>query len=276
MPNQRSIACAIVFLFLAGVMLPGALGQVTGLRGMRDHSLCCAMGMPNIHGVDGSFDPAPDPVLSRRRAPAPPVPPSSSAPSPVSSVEHGINIPGVDTFVRETPAPVTAAPEHPGEAVAAVEPTYPPLVLPTRRIDGHFDVGFETLGGFAFKLTKTQATAIGGADASALAAVNAQIPDVIRQLDGRKVVVTGYMLPMKMDGALTTEFLLVANSLLCCYGVVPPMNQWATVKMQKRGVASQLDVPVQVFGTLRVQTRIENGALSAIYHLEAERTRLPK
>ncbi len=271
MRHQSSSTSTSVCLLLAGVMASGALGQVTGLRGMRDHSLCCAIGMPNIHGIDGSFDPAPDPVLSRRRAPAPPVPATSAATFPEAAVGHGVTIPGVDTFVRETPATTTAAPESSGEAVAAVEPTYPPLELPTRQVDGHLDVGFETLGGFAFKLTKTQATAIGAAEASALAAVNAQIPDVIRQLDGRKVVVTGYMLPMKMDGALTTEFLLVANSLLCCYGVVPPMNQWATVKMQKRGVAPQSDVPIQVFGTLRVQTRIENGALSAIYHLEAER-----
>lgn len=276
MAYSRPSACAILCLFLAGVTLPVTRGQVTGLRGMRDHSLCCAMGMPNIHGIDGSFEPAPDPVLSRRRAPAPPVPPSSASPAQAAGVGHGVNIPGVDTFVTETPAPARSTAESSGDAATAVEPAYPPLVLPSRKVDGHLDVGFETLGGFAFKLTKTAAIAIGAADASALAMVNAQIPDVIRQLDGRKVVVTGYMLPMKIDGALTTEFLLVANSMLCCYGVVPPMNQWATVKMQKRGVTSQPDVPVQVFGTLRVQTRIENGALSAIYHIEAERTHPPK
>ncbi len=256
--------------------MPEAVGQVTGLRGLRDHSLCCAIGMPNIHGIDGSFDPAPDPVLSRRRAPAPPVPADSAASSQAPGDKPVVAIPGVDTFVSATPVSAIAAPEASDEAESPVEPSYPPLVLPTRQIDGHLDVGFETLGGFAFKLTKSQAAAIGTADKTAMAAVQAQIPDVIRKLDGRKVVVTGYMLPMKMDGALTTEFLIVANSMLCCYGVVPPMNQWATVKMEKRGVAPQLDEPVQVFGTLRVQSRIENGALSAIYHVEAQRTRLPK
>ncbi len=262
-----------VYLVMAGAVLPVAWGQVTGLRGMRDHSLCCAMGMPNLHGTDGSFDPAPDPVLSRRRATAPPKPAApTTTPEVTAAEDHGVNIPGVDTFARETPALGTSLP--PGSDVPptleTVAPLYPPLVQPTRKVEGHLDVGFETLGGYPFQLTKAGAAAVGAADPATLAAVNAQIPDVIRQLDGKKVMVTGYMLPMKMEGALTTEFLLVANSMLCCYGVVPPMNQWATVKMQKRGVTSQLDVPV------RVQTRIENGALSAIYHLDAERTRAPK
>lgn len=181
----------------------------------------------------------------------------------------------MDTFARESPPPEVNAPLGNAESAEPVpaEPTYPPLVMPTRQIEGHLDVGFEILGGYAFKLTKAGAAAIGAGDADALAAVNKQIPDLIRQLDGKKVVVTGYMLPMKMDGGLTTEFLLVANSMLCCYGVVPPMNQWATVKMTRRGVTAQQDVPFQVFGTLRVQTRIENGALSAIYHLDADRVR---
>lgn len=268
--------CAIVLL-LAGAGASFAGAQVTGLKGMRDHSLCCAIGMPNLHGVDGSFDPAPDPVLSRRRAPAPPAP-AATSPNPSDSEMSRPAIPGVDTFAHEgagnngTSMPSAAATEPPEPA----EPTYPPLVMPTRKIEGHLDVGFETLGGYAFKLTKSGASAIGSGNPEALAAVNAQIPDLIRQLDGKKVAVSGYMLPMKMEGGLTTEFMLVANSMLCCYGVVPPMNQWATVKMTRRGVPAQQDVPIQVLGTLRVQTRIENGALSAIYHLEADRVREPK
>lgn len=277
MPKPKASACYAFLLLLSGATAQPAHGQVTGLRGMRDHSLCCAIGMANLHGFDGSFEPAPDPVLSRRRAPAPPAPAAVSANSE-ELIKPGVNIPGVDTFAREGVAPETNASPAVAETSDSVltEPTYPPLVPPTRKIEGHLDVGFETLGGFGFKLTKAGAAAIGAGDPGALAAVNAQIPDLIRQLDGKKVVVTGYMLPMKMEGALATEFLLVANSMLCCYGVVPPMNQWATVKMARRGVTSQQDIPTQVFGTLRVQTRIENGALSAIYHLDADRVQVLK
>lgn len=259
------------------------VAQVTGMRGLRDHSLCCAIGMPNVHGIDGTFEPAPDPVLSRRRSPAPPPPATTAgATAPVGSTNDlHVDIPGTDTFVRETATVNGAAGKDPkedlaGDIGALAEPKYPPLQMPKRKIDGYLDVGFETLGGYAFKLTKAQAAAVGAGDAAALAAVNGQIPDLIRQLDRQKVMVTGFMLPMKMEGTLTTEFLLVANSMLCCYGVVPPMNQWMTVTMTKRGVKPEQDVPMQVFGTLRVQTRVENGALAAIYHLDADRTRQPK
>lgn len=226
---------------LALAALPSAPAQITGLRGLKDHSQCCAIGMPSIHGnTDGSFDPAPDPVLNRHRAPAPPAPVNHSA---------------------------VAAPDATSAAETADE--FPPLKFPTAKIDGHLDVGFDFLGGYPFKLTKAQAGAFASADPTALAAVQDQIPELVRQLDGRKVLLTGFMLPMKMEGALTTEFLLVANSMLCCYGVVPPMNQWITVRMTGKGLQPQQDVPVQVFGTLRVQPRIENGALAAIYHLDA-------
>lgn len=218
-----------------------ATAQITGLRGLKDHSQCCAIGMPSIHGnADGTFDPAPDPVLSRRRAPAPPAPASDAS--------------------------TAAAPiDDPTE--------FPPLKLPVAKIENHLEVGFDFLGGYPFKLTKEQAAAFAADDKSALDSVNTQIPELVRKLDGQKVLVTGFMLPMKMEGPLTTEFLLVANSMLCCYGVVPPMNQWITVKMTGNGLKPQQDVPIQIFGTLRIQPRIENNALSAIYHLEATHQR---
>lgn len=235
----RRLAPPLALLaLLAGA--EAARAQITGLRGLRDHTLCCAIGMPSLHGADGSFDPAPDPVLSRHRAPAPP-PPAAE------------------------PAKAVAAPTE-----------LPPLKAPETVVEGHLEVGFDFLGGYPLALTQEQAAAVGAGDQAALAAVNAQIPDLVRALDGKRVMVTGYMLPMKMEGTLTTEFLLVANSMLCCYGVVPPMNQWLTVAMTKGGAKPQQDVPTQVFGTLRVRTRIENGALTALYHLEGDRVRLPK
>ncbi len=203
--------------------------------------------MPSIHGADGTFDPSPDPVLGRRRAPAPPAP--TSAPSDPSA------LPTLPTL--ETEAPIE----------------YPPLKLPVAKVDGHLEVGFDFLGGYAFKLTKDQAAAFATEDKAALETVNSQIPELVRQLDGQKVLLRGFMLPMKMEGVLTTEFLLIANSQLCCYGIVPPMNQWITVKVAGKGLKPQQDVPLQIFGTLRVQPRIENGALAAIYHLDATRQR---
>ena len=241
---------AILTILFAATLAP-ATAQITGLRGLKDHSQCCAIGMPSIHGnTDGTFDPAPDPVLSRRRAPAPPNPAKPVGDAVDAALALETSGAGADTPVE-----------------------YPPLKFPTAKVDGHLEAGFEFLGGYEFKLTKAQAAAFAANDISALSAVNDQIPELVRKLDGQKVLVRGFMLPMKMDGALTTEFLLVANSMLCCYGVVPPMNQWITVKMAKGGLKPQQDVPIEIFGSFRVEPRIENGALSAIYHLEGTKQR---
>jgi hypothetical protein len=149
-----------------------------------------------------------------------------------------------------------------------------PLRIPSELVEGHLRVGFNVLGGFPFELTKAEAAA--AASPEAVAEILARVPAEIRALDGRKVLVTGFMLPMQLEGPLTTEFLLVATSMLCCYGVVPPMNQWIVVKMVRGGVKPQQDVPLSFFGTLRVQPRYDSGALSAIYQLEGERMHVPR
>lgn len=98
-----------------------------------------------------------------------------------------------------------------------------------------------------------------------------QIPAGIRALDGRKVIVTGFMLPVKMDGGLVKEFLLVRSPMMCCYGVTPKINEWIVVKMTGQGAAPLMDVPISFEGKLRVGERYENDYLTGLYLLEGER-----
>jgi len=60
------------------------------------------------------------------------------------------------------------------------------------------------------------------------------------------------------------------NTLACCFGMVPNMNEWVIVKM-KQGVAPLMDVPVLLYGQLKVGALFENGYLTGLYELEAER-----
>jgi hypothetical protein len=105
------------------------------------------------------------------------------------------------------------------------------------------------------------------------AAVNeGQIPAAIKQLNGRKVIVTGFMLPIKMDGnEQTTEFLLMKSQLLCCYGIAPQVNEWILVDMVKGGTLPIMDVPISFCGTLHVRAMYENGYLTCIYSLDGEK-----
>lgn len=97
-----------------------------------------------------------------------------------------------------------------------------------------------------------------------------QIPPVVKSWNGKKAMITGYMVPVKMDKGLVTEFLLMRNTMACCFGTVPNMNEWVIVKMQK-GVQPMMDVPVAFYGELKVGAMFENGYMTGLYELNGER-----
>lgn len=98
-----------------------------------------------------------------------------------------------------------------------------------------------------------------------------QIPAPIKALDQKKVAVTGFMLPTKMDKGLVKEFLLVKDPMMCCYGQMPRINEWVVVKMVGAGVKPLMDLPITFEGKLRVGEMFENGYLTGVYLLEGDR-----
>jgi hypothetical protein len=145
-----------------------------------------------------------------------------------------------------------------GDATAGATP----VAGAPEMVDGYLKVGFERLGSFPF---------VGDCSTVSAAATEAQIPAAIKKLNGQKVVVTGFMLPVKMgnNDELTTEFLLLKSQLLCCYGVAPQANEWVLVERPK-GVKPLMDVPISFRGTLHVGAMFENGYLTGIYSLDGE------
>jgi hypothetical protein len=97
-----------------------------------------------------------------------------------------------------------------------------------------------------------------------------RIPASIRSLDGRLVGVKGFMLPTRLEGGLTTEFLLMRDQSMCCFGVIPQINEWVEVIMDGRGVRPLMDQPVTVFGRMQVGATYENGVLVGIYRMVGE------
>lgn len=96
----------------------------------------------------------------------------------------------------------------------------------------------------------------------------AQVPAVLRKFDGRKIVLTGYLLPLKLENGLATEFFLLSNPTLCSHGVIPEVNEWMLVKMRGEGLPPVPDVPMFLAGRLQVRPRWEHGYLLGIYELE--------
>ncbi|MCD8533254.1 MAG: DUF3299 domain-containing protein [Verrucomicrobia bacterium] len=97
------------------------------------------------------------------------------------------------------------------------------------------------------------------------------IPESIRGLSGKKVAVTGFMLPLKVENGLVTELLLMRDQSMCCFGTVPEINEWISVKADKEGFKPINDQAVTFFGELRVDEIRENGYLVGIYEMDGYR-----
>lgn len=133
--------------------------------------------------------------------------------------------------------------------------------------DGYAKVGFDRLASYTYTTPEPDPAK---PDAPPPVLPN-QIPEKIKALDQQKVAVTGFMLPVKMDGGMVKEFLLVKDPMLCCYGVMPKLNEWVVVKMVGKGVKPLMDVPLTFEGKLRVGEMFENGYLTGVYLLEGDR-----
>jgi len=97
------------------------------------------------------------------------------------------------------------------------------------------------------------------------------VPAFIKSLDNQKVTLTGFMLPLKLDNARVTEFLLMRNRSMCCYGRPLQINEVALVHMKGQGVKSIMDQPITVYGIFHVSEILESEQRDAIYRLDGEK-----
>ena len=102
-----------------------------------------------------------------------------------------------------------------------------------------------------------------------------QISPQIQAMNGKKVEVEGFMLPLDMsDGNLRT-FMLLKDQMACCFGNIPRLNEWVYVRVpKKKKVSIHQDVPITLFGTLQVGTKFEGEVLTGIYHLELDQIQM--
>jgi hypothetical protein len=99
-----------------------------------------------------------------------------------------------------------------------------------------------------------------------------QIPSPVRNLNGKKVTVTGFMKPLDIDtSGGVKSFMLLKDTSVCCYGRLPRMNEWVRVQMREGKTAAFIpDQPITVIGTLEVGEDIQKGVVLSIYRLHAE------
>ena len=98
-----------------------------------------------------------------------------------------------------------------------------------------------------------------------------QIPTAVKAFNRKKVSIKGFMLPLKVENGTVTEFLILKDQSMCCYGNVPKITEWVSVKTAGKGVKPIMDVPVSIEGTLHVGAMRENGYLVGIYQMDGDK-----
>ncbi len=133
--------------------------------------------------------------------------------------------------------------------------------LPRKEVPGYETVTFKTLGNYEYDVFDEERIKKG---------LN-RIPGSVMALDGRKVAITGYMLPMDEFQGRVTKFLLLSNTMACCFGMSPNINEWIEVEMPK-GKHTKIynDEPIVVCGVLQVGEIVRNGEVESLYGMTAD------
>ncbi len=104
-----------------------------------------------------------------------------------------------------------------------------------------------------------------------------EVPESIRALDGRKVMVEGFMIPMLSEKYRVLSFILAQSQMTCCYGIAPKLNQWIDVTMEKgKSTEWKMDVPITVFGTLSVGAKYDHANKGwCLYRMVSDKVGIP-
>lgn len=98
---------------------------------------------------------------------------------------------------------------------------------------------------------------------------------VKKELDGKRVQIAGFVVPLDFEAAEISEFMLVPYFGACIHTPPPPPNQIIYVKMSKKFRLKGLSRPVLVTGPL--STRIKKSEIANTgYTMFAERIELYK
>ena len=131
--------------------------------------------------------------------------------------------------------------------------------------NGFVRPGFDKLSAFKYELYEVYSETNAG---RAMLHSNDTIPPEIKAYDGKRVVVTGYVLPMRTRRGVVTEFLLLRDQGTCCFGAQAQINHFIRVNYPP-GIKPGDPVPWKVSGTIRVGEMYVQGYLTGIFQLDA-------
>lgn len=135
---------------------------------------------------------------------------------------------------------------------------------PINRAD-YKPLSFDTLAGYSYEFPNMDGKPLKPGE------FKSQIPAKIKELDGKKIALKGFMIPLQFEDNGSKRFIISQFVPSCCFGDTIKMTQWIDVQMGdgKRSKVFSSE-PIVVFGTLNVGEELENGYVSSLYRLKAD------
>jgi len=162
-------------------------------------------------------------------------------------------------------------------ATAALPAAPDNVRTPTKlTVDGAelYGLGFDKLSSFNYTIVDAGT----GATPEEIAAAEKrdQVPPWLYFYQDKRVVLTGYLMPLQLENGLAKKFVMMKDVTTCCYGAVPGMNDYVIVTMKGEGVKAVQDVPVELIGVFHVAQKYENGFVTSLYQMDGEKFVGPK
>ena len=187
-----------------------------------------------------------------------------SKPVVEQSKNESVSSINTNSFVEEVSQPIVLTEENnlPETNFIELAETIEELPPLPDEIEGYKTVTFDKLASFAYEVPLDPVT-----NKVELAKLNSQIPEVIKKFDKKSVAIRGFMLPLKVENGKVTELLIMRDQSMCCFGTVPKINEWISIKMEGDGVDPIMDQAVTLMGQLLVGEVLENEYLVGIYEM---------
>lgn len=126
--------------------------------------------------------------------------------------------------------------------------------------EGHQVVGFEVLGGFEWQPEGMAEVRSSGGMAG--------IPTKVQRLNGERVFIKGFMLPLESTEAGVTTFILNAQLDMCYFGAPTRPNDFVMIRMKAGEAARFTHRAVAVWGRLQVSAVVADGRITTLYRMD--------
>ena len=233
-----------------------------------------AAGKPRGAAIDGSEDRSAsnaEKPSAQQAASASSRSPAASAPATAPSASH----PSTDKPIAAPPIPPPPPPGGvawpPPDAPGAEPAEDKPLGVPDRDRAGFLSITFNDVTRFKWEFIGIAETLGGEKRDKVTDKTREQIPARLRELNGKPVSITGFMMPIQVKaGGECTSFMLVRDRVFCCFGAPLGLTDWVMVEMEKGKTTTAVqDVPTVVFGTMDITPEASDGVILSLLHIKA-------